>query len=193
MMLKSAAVLVAFTCLASPALAVPDVDEVLAANRTATGGNAWDGKVTLNVDYNYSGQGLTGTQSTLEDLQRGAFVDSYAIGPTSGATGFDGTKAWEKEPSGTVTNQAGGDVIPLAESEAYQDQNLWWRADRGGAQIVSDGAKSDSGQSYDVLTVTPKGGKAFDAWFDAKTRLLSRTIEVQGTQTITTMRRRTAR
>jgi PDZ domain/Aspartyl protease len=185
-MLKSAAALLAFTCLVSPAWAAPGVDAVLAANKAATGGPAWDSKVTLKIAYNYSGQGLKGTQSTLEDLQRGAFVDAYDIGPTSGATGFDGSKAWEKEPSGTVTNQAGGDVIPLAVSEAYQDQNLWWRADRGGAQIVDDGGKSDVGQSYDVLTVTPKGGKPFDAWFDAKTRLLSRTIEIQGTQTITT-------
>jgi hypothetical protein len=185
-MLKSAAVLFAFTSLVSPALAASGVDEILSANRMATGGAAWDGKVTLKIEYGYSGQGLTGTQSTLEDLQRGAFVDAYATGPASGATGFDGSKAWEKEPSGTVTNQAGGDVIPLAVSEAYQDQNLWWRADRGGAQIVSDGAKSDNGQSYDVLTVTPKGGKTFDAWFDTKTHLLSRTVEVQGSQTIAT-------
>ena len=30
------------------------------------------------------------------------------------------------------------------------------------------------GTTYDVLTVTPKDGKPFDAWFDAKTHLLSR-------------------
>ena len=73
----------------------------------------WDGKKTLKVEYAYSGQGLTGTTSSLEDLQNGRFVDTYDIPPQSGASGFDGTKAWEKEPSGTVTDQAGGDVIPL--------------------------------------------------------------------------------
>jgi len=185
-MSKTAATLIAFACFASPSLAASGVDAVLVANKAATSDKAWDKQVTLEIDYNYSGQGLTGTQSTLEDLQRGAFVDSYDIGPTSGATGFDGSEAWEKEPSGTVTNQAGGDVIPLAVSEAYQDQNLWWRAARGGAQIVDDGTKTDGGESYDVLTVTPKGGKTFDAWFDAKTHLLSRVIEGQGTLTITT-------
>ncbi len=185
-MSKSAVALFALAFLATPALAATDVDAVLAANAAATGGQAWDGKVTLKIAYNYSGQGLTGTQSTLEDLQRGAFVDAYDIGPASGATGFDGSKAWEKEPSGTVTNQAGGDVIPLAVSEAYQDQNLWWRSDRGGAQIADDGTKTDGGANYDILTVTPRGGKTFDAWFDAKTHLLSRVIEGQGTLTITT-------
>ena len=40
--------------------------------------------------------------------------------------------------------------------------------------------------TYDVLTVTPRGGKNFDAWFDAKTHLLSRVVEQQGPQTSTT-------
>ena len=157
--------------------------QVLDSNKAATGGSAWDGKVTLRLDYGYSGQGLTGTTSSLEDLKRGAFVDSYSIGPQNGATGYDGDRAWEKEPSGTVTWQSGGDVVPLAISEAYQDRNLWWRADRGGAAIKDDGSKTENGAVYDVLTVTPKGGKPFDAWFDGKTHLLYRTIEVQGTLT----------
>jgi hypothetical protein len=168
-----------------PALAATP-DEILSANKAAMGGGAWDNRVTLKVDYAYSGQGLIGTTSSLEDLKRGAFVDSYNIPPTAGASGWDGEKAWEKEPSGTVTDQSGGDVIPLAITEAYQDQNLWWQPDRGGAQIVSAGQKTDGGATYDALTVTPKNGKPFEAWFDPHSRLLYRTIEENGTQTITT-------
>ena len=159
---------------------------ILAANRQATGGDRWDGKASLKLEYDYAGQGLTGTTSTLEDLQRGLFVDAYMIGPTTGASGFDGLKAWEKEPSGTVTNQAGGDVIPLAVTEAYLDQNLWWRPDGGGAKITAGGRRTEDGKAYDVLTVTPRGGATFEAWFDAGTHLLARTVEVQSTQAITT-------
>ena len=43
------------------------------------GGAAWDNKVTLKLDYTYSGQGLTGTTSSLEDLKRGAFVELATI------------------------------------------------------------------------------------------------------------------
>lgn len=183
--MKTISILLLTTCLSAPALgATPD--EILFANKAAMGGSVWDNKATLRLDYAYSGQGLTGTTSSLEDLQRGAFVDSYDIPPTAGASGWDGVKAWEKEPSGTVTDQAGGDVIPNAISEAYQDQNLWWRTDRGGAAIASDGQKSDGGKSYDVLAVTPKGGTPFEAWFDPQTHLLYRTVENQATQTITT-------
>ena len=168
---------------ATSALAASPVD-ILAANKAAMGN--WNGKATLKVEFAYSGQGLTGTSSSLEDLQNGRFVDAYDIPPQSGASGFDGTKAWEKEPSGTVTDQAGGDVIPLAITEAYQDQNLWWRDDRGGAAIESLGQKSDGGKAYDVLKVTPKNGTALEAWFDPATHLLYRAVEANGTAEITT-------
>lgn len=158
--------------------------DILASNKAAMGD--WDGKATLKVEYAYSGQGLTGMTSSLEDLENGRFVDTYDIAPQSGASGFDGTKAWEKEPSGTVTDQAGGDVIPLAISEAYQDQNLWWRPDLGGAAVESLGQKTDGGKTYDALKVTPKNGTAVEAWFDPATHLLYRTVELNGTTEITT-------
>ena len=175
--------LVALTA-TTAAIATPA--DILSTNRAAMGGDAWNGKATLTLNYSYSGQGLSGTTSSVEDLVRGAFVDSYDIPPQKNAAGYDGTKAWEKEPSGTVTEQSGGDVIPLAITEAYQDTNSWWRSDRGGAQIISDRAKTVNGVAYDVLTVTPKGGSALEAWFDSKMHLLARTVGQNGTQTVTT-------
>ena len=171
------------TCLVSPALAA-SAESVLVANRAAMGD--WTGKTTLTVEYAYSGQGLTGTTSSLQDLRRGVFVDSYDIPPQSGASGWDGAKAWEKEPSGTVTDQAGGDVVPLAITESFIDRNLWWQPDHGGAAVENLGQKSDSGKNYDVLKVTPINGKPVEAWFDPATHLLYRTVENQGTQDIAT-------
>ncbi len=168
------------------ALAAPSVGEVLDANHAAMGGSAWDGKVTLKVEAAYAGQGMTGKVTSLDDLKNGSWADSFNIGPASGANGFDGTDAWEKDTSGAVTVQNGGDQRPLAVNEGYRRSSMFWRADRGGASIVSDGEKTDGGATYEVLTVTPKDGKAFDAWFDAKTHLLARVVEAQGTQTITT-------
>jgi len=184
-MSKTFAALLLSSALTTSALAASPED-ILAANKAAMGN--WNGKKTLKVEYAYSGQGLTGTTSSLEDLQIGAFVDTYNIGPTSGASGFDGAKAWEKESSGTVTDQSGGDVVQLAISEAYQDRNLWWRADRGGAAVESLGQKADKdGKAYDVLKITPDGGTALEAWFDPTTHLLHQTVEIQSTQTISTV------
>jgi hypothetical protein len=172
------------TFLATPALAAPA--DVLDANRDATAGNAWSGKQALDSDYAYAGQGLTGTAHARADVQKGWWADSFDIGPATGANGFDGQHAWEKDQSGTVTIQDGGDQRALAVNDGYRRANMWWRADRGGAVVVDDGDKSEGGNTYHVLTVTPAGGKKFVAWFDAKTHLLYRTVEQQGPQTTTT-------
>jgi hypothetical protein len=177
---------VATALLAVPAQAALSPAGVLDANKVATGGTAWAKKAALDLRYDYSGQGLTGTNASLDDLRNGAFVDSYVQGPTAGASGYDGARAWEKEPSGTITYQAGGDVVPLAITESYQDRNLWWRKDRGGAAVESLGRKTDGGKTFDVLLVTPREGTPLESWFDAKTHLLARTIEAQGTQSIKT-------
>lgn len=166
------------------AQAAPSVADILSANKAASGGAVWDGKTVLKTDYAYSGQGLTGKAHSLSDLKTGRFADTFEIGPVAGANGFDGTHAWAKDTSGTVTMQEGGDQHALAVNEAYRRANEWWRPDRGGATIAA-AEKSENGTRYDVLTVTPKDGLAFMAWFDAKTHLLIRTVEKRGPQTVT--------
>jgi hypothetical protein len=168
--------------LATPVLAGP-ADTVLDANKAAMGGSAWDSKATLKTEYAFSGQGMTGKTWSIADVKTGMYVDGYAIGPASGGNGWDGTEAWVKDASGTVTAQ-GGDSLKDAINESYHVANMWWRADRGGATVVSGGRKTEGGKTYDVVTITPKGGKSFDLWFDAKTHLCTREYDHQGAQTI---------
>lgn len=177
------AILLTAVGIAPQAYAAPA--DILDAYKAASHGSAWDAVVTAETDYAYVGQGMTGKQHSISDLKDGRFVDADAIGPMNVANGYDGTHAWAKDPSGTVTLQDGGDNRQLAINEAYRRANLWWRADRGGAAIADDGVKTEGGGAYDVLTVSPPGGKPFDAWFDAHSHLLARTVEQQGVQTIT--------
>jgi hypothetical protein len=173
------------TFLVAPAIASPT--DILDANRDATaGGGVWSDKHGLAAEYAYAGQGLTGSIHSRADLRHGWWTDNFEIGPATGANGFDGVRAWAKDQSGTVTIQDGGDQRALAVNDGYRRANLWWRADRTGAAIVDDGDKTEGGNVYRVLTVTPQGGEKFDAWFDAKSHLLFRTIEQQGPQTVTT-------
>lgn len=157
--------------------------EILAANKAATG---TPDKASLRIDYAYSGQGMTGKVVSTDDLRNGNWTDDAAIGPATQAQGFDGTHAWARDPSGSVTLQDGGAMRQISVNEAYRRANMWWRPGFGGAAVVSAGEKTDKGNSYDALTVTPKDGESFEAWFDAKSHLLYRTIEVQGPQTATT-------
>jgi len=159
---------------------------ILAANRTAAHGEALAGKGAMELRYGYAGQGMTGWTAAAFDLTTGAFVDSSEIGPTKGSNGFDGRQAWMQDLSGAFTPQAGGDTRQLAVNEAYRDANLWWRPGHGGARVAALGRRTEGGRAYDALSVTPTGGKPFEAWFDAETHLLGRIVEMQGWQTFTT-------
>ncbi|HJU09050.1 MAG TPA: aspartyl protease family protein [Rhodanobacteraceae bacterium] len=162
-----------------------DPAAILRANKAATGGDAWNGKATLRVQARLTGQGLTGTDTSISDLSDGRNVDHYTLGPASGASGYDGKQAWDQDPSGTVNIESGGDALPLAINAAYRNANLWWRPDFGGATVKDEGQKTAGGRTYDVLTFTPKGGKPFQAWFDSKTHLLMRMVERHGSQDVT--------
>ena len=168
------------------AFAAQSAGQILDAYKAATGGSAWDDKVTMSGEAVIAGYGLTGTGYTVADLKNGRSKTEYMMGPAGGANGFDGTTPWQKDMSGTITLQQGGDALVLAVNDAYRTSSKWWAPDRGGAEIVNDGEKTEGGATYEVLTVTPKGGKPFDAWFGAKTHLLAKIVEKQGPQTVTT-------
>jgi hypothetical protein len=123
--------------------------------------------------------GMTGKVSSIADLSDGRFLDVADIGAFHQVQGFDGSSVWAKDPSGTVTPQNGAGRFQ-AINEAYRDANLWWRADFGGAEVTLDPQKSENGNTYDVVTIVPKDGGTFDAWFDSRTHLLYRIEEKMG-------------
>jgi predicted aspartyl protease len=166
--------------------AATDARAVLSANMAATGVRS-DDRTVLQTESQLSGQGREGFDLSVVDRKDGRSVSNDTLGPTTQAQGYDGTKAWEQDSSGAVTIESGADALPLAINNAYRNANLWWGPDFGGATVVLDPGKTEAGATYDVVTVTPKNGKPFDAWFDATTHLLARTIEKQGSQTVTVM------
>ena len=49
---------IALLCSAATAALAASPAEILAANKAASGGAAWDAKATLKTEYAYSGQGM---------------------------------------------------------------------------------------------------------------------------------------
>lgn len=170
---------------AAPAFAGASADPVLDANRSACGGRMPQAG-TLRIDYTLTGDGLSGTAYSVIDRRSGAYAEGYSEGPTSGGDGFDGRLPWMRDQSGAITPQEGGDRVQVAVNQAYRNANLWWRSDRGGARIAYVGRHRADERDYDVLQITPKGGKAFEAWFDTKSHWLAKTIETSQFLTITT-------
>lgn len=146
-------------------------EAVLAANQTAVGEAPGTG---ATLDWGFTGFGLTGTRSDIADLATGAFVEDLRSDRITQATGYDGTTPWQRDFSWANTEQKGGDRVATAVSEAYRLANAWWRPDRGGAEIRYLGRESEDGHTLDHLSVAPRGGAPFQAWFDADTHLLAR-------------------
>ncbi len=186
-MRKMIAAFAFLTATSMAALAAGSVDDVLKANKAASGGSAWDAKAAASIDGDYNGQGMTGTTHSLNDLKDGRSANEFKVGPAVGGNGFDGSTPWMRDTSGTITEQKGGDAVVVAVNDAYRTANKWWLPDHGGAAIESKGEITDSGGHYDVLSVTPKAGKPFEAWFDTKTHYLAKTVEMQGSQNVITL------
>jgi len=162
----------------SPATAAPvaqTAEAVLSANHAAVGPLPAKGAAAL--DYAFAGAGLTGVENQVHDLATGAYVEELKSGPLRSGDGFDGVTPWMQDLSGAFTPQEGGDRIVVAVNEAYRQANLWWRPDRGGAEIAYVGRETLDGATADHLAVTPRGGRRFEAWFDADSHLLLRTAE----------------
>jgi len=152
--------------------AAPSAASVLDANHAAVGDPAAAG--AAEVDYSHTGSGLTGTAVTRIDLATGAYVESGDAAGVHESDGYDGRVPWQQDISLAYTRQEAGDRIPMAVDAAYRNANLWWRADRGGAAVAYVGREAVGGRTLAHLSVTPRGGKRFDAWFDADTHLLAK-------------------
>lgn len=149
---------------------------VLRANQLAVGSLPATGSAVYR--YAYSGDGLTGTQTDTVDLSTGAYVEQQDVSILHTADGFDTRIPWTRDQSGASTAQQGGDRLRVAVSAAYLNANLWWRDDRGGAQIEYIGRETLDGAPADHLLVQPLGGARLDAWFDAHTHLLLQMAEL---------------
>jgi len=175
-LLKTASLgtLAATAILIQPAFGIPETtstaNAVLAANHAAVGAIPTSGGAEL--DYTYSGDGLTGTRHDIVDLHSGAFVTGSQADIVAEASGFDGKTPWMRDTSGANTAQEGGDRIALAVNEAYRRANLWWRPGYAGATVTYDGRAVVDQQTVDQLTITPLGGRPFGAGFDVNTHLL---------------------
>lgn len=121
--------------------------------------------------YDYSGDSMTGIEMSTVDVDSGAFVRERKAGLTSSADGYDGRHAWMRDLSGYATPQDGGNKPALAINAAYRNANRWWKPGMDGARVIV--------AECDHLTVTPKGGLSFDAWFDPSTHMLARVREMQ--------------
>ena len=160
-----------------PAAFAQDAKEILARAKQASGGAAWVRIRTTHTQVKVAVGGLTGTAESWEDTRTGRYVDRFALGPASGANGFDGKVVWEQDASKHSRPEEGAEGREAASNEAFRRSLAYWFPERWPAAVEYAGEKEDGGRRFHVLRITPKGGRLFDLWVDAETFLFNRTVE----------------
>ena len=162
------------------------VDAILQASSAALGLGALGSVHTLHLRGTSVVVGVSGTAEAWQDLRDGRFAQFSDAGPLSGAQGYDGTQAWNRDASGVVWNDGAAAARYTAAQAAYQNAYLLWQPGRGGAGVVLRPERTANGKRYDVLRVTPPNMPPFDIWIDAATHLPSRVASTIGTVTSST-------
>ena len=177
--------LVLLSCL--PTAAAPQcAQEILAKAKQALGGDSWDVIHTTYSKGKLTTSGLTGQAESWEDNLTGRYVEKYQLGPASGADGFDGKLVWSQDSSGEPRAEGAENARQGAADEAYRNAMAYWFPQRWEAQIECLGRKEEQGKPFDVLRITPQGGRPFDLWVDAATYLIDHTVEKADIETRTT-------
>jgi hypothetical protein len=151
-----------------------EASQVLDRYKAATGGDAWNHTSSLHSSGALSTGGLEGRFDAIVDLNDGRSASHYVLGPVEGAQGFDGERAWSRDPGGEVAVLDAPEAIRRGRSQAWLDAYGYWYPNRLPAVIGKPERREQDGRAFDVVQATPKGGDTVSLWFDRATGLLAR-------------------
>jgi aspartyl protease/PDZ domain-containing protein len=168
------------------AAAGPDPQAILAKVKEATGGPAWDRITSTHAKVILETGGFKGSAEAWEDVRTGRAVTAYALGPMSGANGFDGQTVWSQDSSKQVRIEEGGDAREAAANDAYRSVLGYFYPERWQAQLEFSGEKTEGARRFLVVRATPKGGRPYDLWIDAAENRIDHIVEKGSIETRTT-------
>jgi hypothetical protein len=157
--------------------AQPDPVALLAAAKTASGGAAWDALRTQRSEVKLAVANLEGSVERWSDIATGRSLMRYRIGPIAGAAGNDGKRVWTQEDGDEPKVETNAAALELAANAAYRDRLAFWYPDRARAKIDYRDRAEANGRKYDVVTIVPAGGRPFEFWIDADSKLIERLVE----------------
>ena len=159
---------------------------ILEALQKAAGGDRWAAVKSLHYVMTSASGGQRARLERWEDVATGRFADQ-TIWPTyQSGNGFDGVTAWHEGRSGIAYSLGDIDAALVAADEAFRVSRSYWFRDRHPATIAPAGERSEQGRRFDILEITPEGGRPFQVWIDRSTHLLARTVEQQAEDLVVT-------
>ena len=162
------------------------VKTILDQMRQASGGDLWAQVEALHIVAGSAGGGEPRVIDHWEDLGAGRYTVRLAGPQGTKQWGFDGISAWQQSRNGIAYSMGDVDSALVAADESFRTARAWWFADRHPATIAYAGVRTEKDRSFDVLDITPEGGRLFEAWIDRSTHLLDRTDEQQAEERVVT-------
>jgi hypothetical protein len=154
------------------------VKTILEQMRQASGGDRWAQVATLHIVGKSTG-GVAKVVDHWQDIAGGRYRLRYSGDWGTAEGGFDGISSWQQPRNGIAYTMGDVDSALVAADESFRVAQGWWFADRHPATIAYAGVRTEKDKSFDVLDITPEGGRRFEAWIDRSTHLLDRTDEQQ--------------
>ena len=155
---------------------------LIEAAKQAMGGAAWDAVVTWHETGALTGGGLTGAYESWEDLRSLDETSVFTLGPTSGSQGWDGKRSWTTDVTKEVRIETSDEAISQTVQDAYRSGYAFFFAQRFASTREYVGTKAADGIEYPVVKITPQGAEPFEVWFDPKTHLITREVQLTGAQ-----------
>jgi hypothetical protein len=163
----------------------PDPVAVLAQAKAASGGPAWDALRTQHSKVSILTGAITGSAERWSEFPTGRSLLVYTIGPVSGAAGFDGKTPWSQDAAGKSQPETSDAAREVAVSAAYRDRLAFWYPERAAGRIAYKERAEADGAWFDVIRITPEGGRPFELWVNTETKLIERLVEREGQTTRT--------
>ncbi|KPF77779.1 hypothetical protein IP88_05550 [alpha proteobacterium AAP81b] len=161
--------------------ATPHAETIIAAAKRASGGSAWD-RPQGCTETGSHGDGAIAYRTRFSLHGYGIRIDSDR-GGQSRSMGFDGKTSW----------QAAGDRVerrddPASLAEAitsnYLSINGFFFPRRFPATLRYRRAEADGARRFDVVEITPRGGRPLEIWFDRASHLIGRVVDATATPAV---------
>ena len=160
----------------------PDPAQILAEVKAATGGGAWDTLRSQHSRVKIKAGELTGEAERWASVTTGRSLLRYELGAITGSQGFDGINAWSQDASGQTRVEGDDNIREIAANVAYRDRLAFWFPERQAARFQYARRDSADGIDYDVVRITPEGGRTYEVWINMLTHRIERLIESEGAQ-----------
>ncbi len=153
----------------------PSADALLRQSCLASGDAALRRLAGAEVTGVIEAGGLKGLFRQRIDFRQGRDVTTFDLGATKGAQGVEPDRSWWTDEKGLTGVEDGPDAVADAVTASYNDRDGWCRPGDA-APAAWLGPQVVGGRTFDLVGVTPPGGRPLTVWIDPATHFVARIV-----------------